>query len=53
MADDGDYEPMSGPLMADGFAVTLLHWSHASRALQAVASRFYPLDACMEDLALR
>jgi hypothetical protein len=33
--------------------VTLLYWSHASRELQSVASRFYPLDAYLDDLALR
>jgi hypothetical protein len=37
----------------DGFEVTLLYWSRVSREVQAVASRFYPLDACLEDLALR
>jgi hypothetical protein len=37
----------------DRFAVTLLYWSHASRELQAVASRFYPLGPYLEDVALR
>ncbi|RKK04681.1 NYN domain-containing protein [Pseudoroseomonas wenyumeiae] len=53
VAGDGDYEPMVRQLVQDGFEVTLLYWSHASRALQAVASRFYPLDAYLDDLALR
>jgi uncharacterized LabA/DUF88 family protein len=53
VAGDGDYEPMVRQLVQDGFEVTLLYWSHASRELQAVASRFYPLDAYLEDLALR
>jgi transposase len=37
----------------DGFEVTLLYWPHVSRKLQAVASCFYPLDAYLDDLALR
>ncbi|MBO1077141.1 NYN domain-containing protein [Roseomonas marmotae] len=53
VAGDGDYEPMVRQLVQDGFEVTLLYWSHASRELQAVASRFYPLDDDLEDLALR
>jgi uncharacterized LabA/DUF88 family protein len=53
VAGDGDYEPMVRQLVTDGFEVTLLYWSHASRELQAVASCFYPLDAYLEDLALR
>jgi uncharacterized LabA/DUF88 family protein len=53
VAGDGDYQPMVRQLVQDGFEVTLLYWSHASRELQAVASRFYPLDAYLEDLALR
>jgi uncharacterized LabA/DUF88 family protein len=53
VAGDGDYEPMVRQLVQDGFEVTLLYWSHASRELQAVASRFYPLDVYLEDLALR
>jgi uncharacterized LabA/DUF88 family protein len=53
VAGDGDYEPMVWQLVQDGFEVTLLYWSHASRELQEVASCFYPLDACLEDLALR
>jgi uncharacterized LabA/DUF88 family protein len=53
VAGDGDYEPMVRQLVQDGFEVTLLYWAHASRELQAVASRFYPLDAYLEDLALR
>jgi uncharacterized LabA/DUF88 family protein len=52
VAGDGDYEPVVRHLVADGFEVTLLYWSHASRELHAVASRFYPLDAYREDLAL-
>jgi uncharacterized LabA/DUF88 family protein len=39
VAGDGDYEPMVRQLVQDGFEVTLLYWSHASRELQAVASR--------------
>ena len=53
VAGDGDYEPMVRQLVQDGFKVTLLYWSHASRELQAVASRFYPLDAYLQELALR
>ncbi|WP_208776366.1 NYN domain-containing protein, partial [Roseomonas marmotae] len=53
VAGDGDYEPMVRQLVQDGFEVTLLYWAHASRELQAVASRFYPLDDDLEDLALR
>jgi uncharacterized LabA/DUF88 family protein len=53
MAGDGDYEPMVRQLVADDYEVTLLYWSHASRELQAVASRFFPLDAYLDDLALR
>jgi uncharacterized LabA/DUF88 family protein len=53
VAGDGDYEPMVRQLVDDGFEVTLVYWSHASRELQAVASRFYPLDGYLEDLALR
>jgi hypothetical protein len=40
VAGDGDYEPMVRQLVQDGFEVTLLYWSHTSRELQAVASRF-------------
>jgi uncharacterized LabA/DUF88 family protein len=53
VAGDGDYEPVVRQLVADGFEVTLLYWSHASRELQAVASRFYPLDGYLQELALR
>jgi uncharacterized LabA/DUF88 family protein len=53
VAGDSDYEPMMRQLVQDGFEVTLLYWFHASRKLQAVASCFYPLDAYLEDLALR
>jgi hypothetical protein len=49
VAGDGDYQPVA----RDGFGVTLLYWSHASRELQAVASRFYSLDTYLKDLALR
>jgi uncharacterized LabA/DUF88 family protein len=52
VAGDGDYEPMVRQLMQDGFAVTLLYWSHASRELQKVAGHFYPLDDYLDDLAL-
>jgi uncharacterized LabA/DUF88 family protein len=45
VAGDGDYKPMVRQLVQDGFEVTLLYWSHASRELQAVESRFYSLDA--------
>ena len=53
MPGDGDYEPVVRHLVLDGFEVTLLYWSHASRELQAAASHFYPLDADLESLALR
>jgi uncharacterized LabA/DUF88 family protein len=53
VAGDGDYEPMVRQLVADGFEVTVLYWSHASRELQEMASRFFPLDAHLEALALR
>jgi uncharacterized LabA/DUF88 family protein len=53
VAGDGDYEPMVRQLMQDSFEVTLLYWSHASRELQEAASRFYPLDAYLEELAVR
>jgi hypothetical protein len=53
MAGDGDYEQMVRQPVQDGFAVTLLYWSRVSRELPAVASRFYPLDSCLEGLALR
>jgi hypothetical protein len=44
---------MGVQLVQDGFKVTLLYWSHASRKLQAVASRFYALNAYLDDLARR
>jgi hypothetical protein len=40
-------------LAAEGSEVTLLYWSHANRELQAAASRFYALDAYLQELALR
>ncbi|WP_158601058.1 hypothetical protein [Teichococcus wenyumeiae] len=53
MADDDATSRSVRQLVQDGFEMMLLYWSHASRELQASASRFYPLDACLEDLALR
>jgi hypothetical protein len=35
-------------LVADGYEVTLLYWSYASRELQARASRFSSLDGYLE-----
>lgn len=31
VAGDGDYAPAVEQLVADGFAVTVLYWAHASR----------------------
>jgi hypothetical protein len=50
VAGGGDYKPMVRQLVEDGFEVTLLHWSHASRELQEVASHVYPFDAYLNDL---
>ena len=52
VAGDGDYEPAVTRLVADGFPVTVLYWSHASRELREAATAFHPLDGCIGDLAL-
>ena len=38
--------------VADGFAVTVLYWAHASRELREAATAFHVLDAHIADLAL-
>ena len=53
LACDGDYEPTEGQLVADGFPVTVLYWSHASRELREAAATFHALDPYIADLALR
>ena len=52
VAGDGDYEPVVTQLVADGFALTVLYWAHASRELRQAATAFHALDAHIEDLAL-
>ena len=52
VAGDGDYEPVVSQLVADGFAVTVLYWGHASRELREAATAFHALDAYIGDLAL-
>ena len=52
VAGDGDYEPTVRQLVADGFAVTVLYWSHASRELREAATTFHALDPYIGDLAL-
>ena len=53
VAGDGDYEPAVRMLVADGFHVSVLYWSHASRSLRDAASVFHALDPHLADLALR
>jgi len=38
--------------VADGFAVAVLYWSHASRELREAATVFHALDRGIADLAL-
>ncbi|WP_338661203.1 NYN domain-containing protein [Pararoseomonas sp. SCSIO 73927] len=52
VAGDGDYEPAVTQLVADGFAVTVLYWSHASRELREAATAFHALDPYIAELAL-
>ena len=52
VAGDGDDEPVVKPLVADGFVVTVLYWSHASRELREAARAFHSLDPYIADLAL-
>lgn len=52
VAGDGDYEPAVTQLVADGFAVTVLYWAHASRELRESATTFHSLDTYISDLAL-
>ena len=52
VAGDGDYEPTVQQLVADGFQVTVLYRSHASRELREAATAFHELDAYIADLAL-
>ena len=52
VAGDGDYEPAVRQLVADGFAVTVLYWAHASRELREAATAFHALDTHIRDLAL-
>ena len=52
VAGDGDYEPAVTQLVADGFAVTVLYWSHAGRELREAATAFHALDPYIADLAL-
>jgi len=49
---DGDYEPVMKQPVADGFAVAVLYWSHASRELREAATVFHALDRGIADLAL-
>lgn len=53
VAGDGDYEPAVRQLVADGFAVTVVYWAHASRELREAATAFHSLDAQVAELALR
>jgi uncharacterized LabA/DUF88 family protein len=52
VAGDSDYEPAVTQLVADGFEVTVLYWSHASRELREAATAFHALDPYIADLAL-
>jgi len=52
VAGDGDYEPVVTQLVADGFQVTVLYWSHASRELREAATAFHALDPYVAKLAL-
>ena len=52
VAGDGDYEPAVTQLVADGFAVTVLYWAHASRELREAATTFQALDTYIANLAL-
>lgn len=52
VAGDSDYEPAVTQLVADGFEVTVLYWSHASRELREAATAFHALDPYIGDLAL-
>jgi uncharacterized LabA/DUF88 family protein len=52
VAGDGDYEPTVRQLVADGFQVTVLYWSHASRELREAATVFHALEPYIGDLAL-
>ena len=52
VAGDGDYEPAVRQLAADGFAVTVLYWAHASRDLREAATAFHPLDPYVGELGL-
>jgi hypothetical protein len=49
---DCDYEPMVRQLVQDSSEATLLYWSHVSRELQAVASRFCPINRYLQELTL-
>lgn len=52
VAGDSDYEPAVTQLVTDGFPVTLLYWSHASRELREAATGFHALDGYIGELAL-
>ncbi|WP_458094199.1 NYN domain-containing protein [Roseomonas sp. WA12] len=52
VAGDGDYEPTVRQLVADGFQVTVLYWSHASRELREAATAFLRLDSYLLELRL-
>ena len=46
------HPPAVTQLVADGFAVTVLYWAHASRELREAATAFHALDGYIRDLAL-
>lgn len=52
VAGDSDYEPAARQPVADGFQVTVLNWSHASRELREAATAFVLLDGYVGELAL-
>jgi len=52
VAGDSDYVPTIRELQADGFAVEVVFWNHASRELREVASKFIGLDNFLDNLRI-
>lgn len=50
VAGDKDYCPVVEDLVASGFVVNVVFWSHGSAELKAVASKFIPLDPWLDPL---
>jgi hypothetical protein len=52
VSGDGDYVPVVENLRGRGFNVFVVFWSHAARELREAATKFVPLDAYLENLAV-